>query len=139
LEGFFSNSNNTVEKRQYYFEYNPSIVVLPADQIPDIAGEVAVYLASYRIAETQMCMTNEQKKLANPENHPLPHDFLAIAFLRDDLTKIQDFVLDFGTSNYDFRLFTLNDQLYLTGTNSITPIWVNLPKSMSERKKKKHI
>jgi hypothetical protein len=30
-KGFFSNSNNTVEKRQYYFEYNPSIVVLPAE------------------------------------------------------------------------------------------------------------
>jgi hypothetical protein len=139
LEGFFSNSSNTVEKRQYYFEYNPSIVVLPADQVPDIPGESPVYLASYRIAETQMCMTNEQKKQANPDNHPLPHDFLAIAFLRDDLTKIQDFVLDFGTANYDFRLFTFNDQLYLTGANFITPIWVNLPKAMSEGKRKKHI
>jgi hypothetical protein len=139
LKGFFSNSSNTVEKRQYYFEYNPSIVVLPADQIPDIPGESAVYLASYRIAETQMCMTDEQKKLANPTDHPIPNDFLAIAFLRDNLTKIQDFVLDLGTANYDFRLFTLKDQLYLTGTNSITPIWVNLPKDMSERKRKKHI
>jgi hypothetical protein len=139
LEGFFSNSNNTVEKRRYYYEYNPSIVVLPADQVPDIPGEVPVYLASYRIAETQKCMTEEQKNLANPYDHPLPKDFLAIAFLRNDLTKIQDFVLDFGTANYDFRLFTLNDQLYLTGSNSIIPIWLNLPKDMSERTRKKRI
>lgn len=48
-------------------------------------------------------------------------------------------MIDFGTSNYDFRLFTLKDQLYLTGTNSITPIWVNLPKDMPEDKKKKEI
>jgi hypothetical protein len=69
LEGFFSNSNNTVEKRRYYFEYNPSIAVLPADQVPHIPGESPVYMASYRIAESQMCMTNEQKKLANPHDH----------------------------------------------------------------------
>jgi hypothetical protein len=47
--------------------------------------------------------------------------------------------VDFGTDDYDFRLFTLNDQLYLTGTNSISPIWVNLPKVCLNEKEKKHI
>jgi hypothetical protein len=142
LGGFFSNSSNNVKKRQYYYEYNPSIVVLPADQVPDIPGESAVYLASYRITEAEMCMTDDVKGLANPDNHSLPEDYLAIGFLREDLTKIQDFVIDLRKSNFrvhDFRLFTLKDQLYLTGTNLITPIWVNLPKDLPYDLKKKDI
>jgi hypothetical protein len=142
LEGFFSNSNNTVEKRQYYYEYNPSIVVLPADQVPNIPGETPVYLASYRISEAHYCMTDEQLKLANPDGHQLPEDFLAFAFLRDDLTKIQDFVLDLRKGNFrahDFRLFALKDQLYLTGYNFITPFWVNLPMNLPEDMDKKDI
>jgi hypothetical protein len=142
LEGFFSNSSNTVEKRQYYYEYNPSIVILPADQVPNIPGEAPVYLASYRITEANWCLDNKQRKMANPDNHQLPDDFLAIAFLREDLTKIQDFVIDLRKANFranDFRLFMLKEQLYITGTNRITPIWVNLPKDMPDDQKNKDI
>jgi hypothetical protein len=140
LEGFFSDSNDTVDKRKYYYEYNPSIVILPADQIPDIPGESPVYLASYRMSIAQWCMTREAKRLSNPKKVGLGEDFLAIAFLRADLTKIQDFVIDLSKANLrvvDYRLFTLKDQLYLTGNNLIAPVWVNLPSDMPEKKKHK--
>jgi hypothetical protein len=138
-EGFFSNPNNTLDKRKYLYEFNPSIVILPDGQIPDIPGESPVYLASYKIASSQLCMTSAQKSLTNPKKvQTNAEDYLGLALLRSDLSVIQDAVMDLkstGLSASDYRLFALKDQLYITGANLIAPVWLKLPTPLPEREK----
>ena len=49
---FFASPEHIAPYREYYFDYNPSIVRLPIDQRP---RDDAVYLASFRVSNLNYC------------------------------------------------------------------------------------
>jgi len=51
-EFFISSSEHTAPYREYYFDYNPSIVTIPFNQRP---RKDAVYLASFRVSNLNYC------------------------------------------------------------------------------------
>eukprot|EP00977_Amphora_coffeiformis_P002345 scaffold437_cov159-Amphora_coffeaeformis.AAC.24 len=49
---FFASPEHIAPHREYYFDYNPSIIRIPKDQKP---REDAVYLASVRVSNLNYC------------------------------------------------------------------------------------
>ena len=133
LDVFFSKKENVSPQRQYLFEYNPSIVQIPNNQIPRIEGESPIYLASYRVSNMQQCITGEHELQMIGGSWPRPKhvNYAGFALLRSDLTIIQDTVVDFkkagGYVVEDFRIFVLNDNLYVSSFDFIFPIWLVEP------------
>lgn len=126
LEAFFALPNRAVPPSRYLFDYNPSIVVLPQ---PVEEGE-AVYLASFRVSTQQSCFRPQQTKAmygGSWERKPPIENYLGLALLRDDLTVLQDVVVDLKGSGVfpqaeDFRLFVLNHQVYVASFDYIAPL-----------------
>mgnify|MGYP005847204527 CR=1 FL=1 len=82
--------------RQYLFDYNPSLVKIPTKQHLEISGEKPVYLASYRVSTQQSCFpanTTLAMIGGSWEKKPRQQDYLGLALLRNDLSIIQDVVL----------------------------------------------
>jgi hypothetical protein len=121
LDEFFSHELN--RKRNYLFEYNPSIVLLPDQEKrsfkhPNTGGSVvAVYLASYRVSNMFWCFDMKyHRKLVHHKNRT---DWLGLAYLDADFGILAEGVFDLGGE--DYRLFTLrapngSQQIYLTDT-----------------------
>eukprot|EP00546_Thalassionema_frauenfeldii_P011342 CAMPEP_0178917694 /NCGR_PEP_ID=MMETSP0786-20121207/13394_1 /TAXON_ID=186022 /ORGANISM="Thalassionema frauenfeldii, Strain CCMP 1798" /LENGTH=633 /DNA_ID=CAMNT_0020591283 /DNA_START=116 /DNA_END=2017 /DNA_ORIENTATION=+ len=142
IEQYMSHPENQSPKRQYYFDYNPSIVQLPESyshirqEYPD-----ALYLASYRVSTVQSCFpTNitftmlggdwKKSRKLSPKD-----DLMGLALLDKNLNLIQDVVVEipqFLTRWYDFRLFVLKGQLYVTSNCEIFPLWLNPPKNVMQ-------
>jgi hypothetical protein len=140
LPSYFSDPANVVgPNKKYLYEYNPSIVLLPPDQIPAslvVAAaqnnyHKAVYMASYRVTDINLCMPNGGKQLYHPRGTgPLHREYLGIAYLRADLSIIKDFTVDLHAATLrwqDVRLFNLAGKLYITGKDFIAPVWINVP------------
>jgi hypothetical protein len=140
LPTYFSNPDHVLgPNKKYLYEYNPSIVLLPPDQIPTSLvvtdnndKNKAVYLASYRVTDTNFCWDKRGKNMTNPFNKVkrLGQEWLGLAFLRADLSIIADLTVDLGLTGMtvqDFRLFSLNGNLYISGDAVITPVWINVP------------
>jgi hypothetical protein len=149
LPSYFSNPANVVgPNKKYLYEYNPSIAILPPDQIPaslvvaaaDDSYNKAVYVASYRVTDINLCMPAGGKQLSNPgDSGPLHQEYMGIAFLRADLSIIRDFTVDLHAALIrwqDFRLFNLAGKLYITGMYVIVPVWINVPADVARKKKK---
>jgi hypothetical protein len=119
LDEFFSNEVN--RKRNYLFEYNPSIVLLPEQEKrsfkhPNKDGSVAaVYLASFRVSNMFWCFDMKyHRKLVHHNNQT---NWLGLAYLDADFGILAEGVFDLG--GVDFRLYTLpapngGQQIYLT-------------------------
>jgi hypothetical protein len=136
---YFSHEANVYPQRQYLFEYNPSIIVLPEEQRVDVGGEMAYYLASYRVSNLQQCIYGEEESLmlgktfAESGRRPLQKDYLALALLRRDLSIIVDVVLELrrvvkgAPRGEDFRLFLFppHNQIVVTSFDFIMPIWLH--------------
>jgi hypothetical protein len=132
---YFSKPENVHPNRRYLFEYNPSIIVLPDDQRIDVAGETAYYLASYRVSSLQQCITGDEEYLMlghfESNQRPRQVDYLGLALLRNDLSILQDVVLEprlvvARSRLEDFRLFVFppHQQIVVTSFDFIFPIWL---------------
>lgn len=128
---YFSNAENVHPKRRYLFEYNPSIIVLPEKQRATINGETAYYLSSYRVTNLQQCITghDEYLMLGQQDKRPRQWDFLALAYLRKDMSILQDVVLNLkrvvSRRMEDFRLFVFpGDQIVVGSFDFMFPIWL---------------
>ena len=136
LESFFSDPSNVHPKRKYLFEYNPTLIKLPAKEIPNIKGETPVYLASYRVSTQQNCFSPNmtlQMIGGSWDNRPMQRDFLALALLRSNLTPIREVVTKVPRSlgkSEDFRLFVLHDQIYVGFRCKLVPLWLHQPDSL---------
>jgi hypothetical protein len=131
LKTFFSDPQNVYPARRYLFEYNPSIALIPTEQMISIPGQdTPVYLASYRLSTQQNCW-EPNITLAmiggSWDNRPRKQDFLGLALLRKDLSVIQDVIVfmpaHFGRHE-DYRLFALKGQLYVASNCAMLPLWV---------------
>jgi hypothetical protein len=149
VSAFLSNPQNVYPAREYLFEFNPSIVQLPASQIPDnmdIPGERPVYLASFRVGNDHLCIMDPEdrtkmiggdwRKWTAQKNH------LGLALLRSDLSVIRDTVVDAKEYMHRFtdpRLHVIHDQIYISSYHRIHPIWIvpppDLPANYTENGK----
>lgn len=141
---FLANSSNLVPQAQYYFEYNPSIVPLPADQVPASlraqqndknASRSAspsshnFYLALLRVSAVQQCLTDDQRFRLGRQTFGIGShkEFMAFIIMDANLRPLQQSIVKHGLV-YDHRLFLLNDdQLYLGFNHQLTPLWINRP------------
>ncbi|CAB9508197.1 Inherit from COG: Hemolysin-type calcium-binding [Seminavis robusta] len=135
LQAFFAKPQNVYPTREYYFEYNPSIVVLPPTlkaklPISQSQKDETVYLASYRLSNLQSCFDTDISLAmigGDWSNRPETSNLLGLALLRQDLTMIQDVVFrvpDMFVPWVDFRLFILKGQIYLASNCQLIPIWL---------------
>lgn len=135
LSEFLSKQENIFPKRKYLFEFNPSIIALPQNQIPILHYPTALYLASYRVSTVHNCFNDENKlKYLNGTwkyRERTYIDYLGLAVLDSNLTILQDIVVNPKQYMYnkveDFRLFVLQDQMYIASLRSIHPIWIVPP------------
>ena len=54
-EYFVSSPQHVAPYREYFFDYNPSIIRIPKEHIPSTYAAKAVYLASFRVSNLQYC------------------------------------------------------------------------------------
>jgi hypothetical protein len=145
LTCFFSNASHVHPAASYFFEYNPSIVQIPSRQIPrhvltEREANETVYLASFRVTNRQQCIQgDDQLAMMGGDWSARPKfvDYLGLALLRNDLSIVADVVLD-NKKKYsamkdmqDYRLFLLNEQLYVASFHQIIPIWFIPPPTKS--------
>jgi hypothetical protein len=132
---FFQSEANQHHQRNYLFEYNPSIIVLPDEQRASVHGETAYYLASYRVTTMHICVHDDEEllMLGNPERkRPQQMDYLGLACLRNDLSILQDVVVDVQVLTRfpveDFRLFVFqpNNQIVVSSKDVIFPLWFDI-------------
>ena len=141
LIDYFTQPQSSYPDKRYLFEYNPSLVILPQDQIPEEyyipGGESPVYyLASYRVTNQQSCF-HPNVTLAmiggSWQSRPKQRDYLALALLRSDLSILQDVVVDLPKQcgfKEDFRLFVLHGQVFLGSYCWMAPLWLSNPRSL---------
>jgi len=128
---------NSLLNRTYWFKFNPTVVPLPADQIPDIPGEQPVYLACYRISKSQNCLAGQDlSKLVDPyrKGHTRDKKYAGFALLRSNLSVIQDTILVSLNFIQDPRIFNIFDQLYVTSYTKIKPIWLVRLRDMTKKR-----
>ena len=130
LTRYFSDNDNVYPARRYFFEFNPSIVILPKSQRTIHKG---IYLASFRVSTCHDCVhnTNDYEKMVNGPKSAVSHtEYLGLAILDENLTILQEIVVNMKEIMHRFqdpRLFLLNDQLYIGSYHSIRPLWLTLP------------
>ena len=113
----------------YLFEYNPSIVRIPNDQIPDYLPEKPIYLASVRVTQSNDCFPQELDEMTG-NKLLVDCNWVAILFLRQNLTIIQEFLTETHFRNGgDYRLHNLHGQLYLSCHEMLSPFWLVPSKS----------
>lgn len=145
LTAFFAMPIHAVPVAGYVFDYNPSIVIIPQKMLDgvmrnmflgsksetNIEQDVPVYVASFRVSTQQSCFHPYETQAmygGSWDQKPPVQDYLAIALLRSDLSIIVDVVVDvkasgiFQTFAEDFRLFVLDDQLYVASYDLIAPL-----------------
>ena len=119
------------EPKKYLWEYNPALVYLPEDQVPDIdqlqdarIQKDSLYLALYRVSNVQSCLTTEFCLEHNltfgwGKRHV---EMTAFAILNADFEILAETIVGIGR---DYRLYNLRGQLYLSKDTLIWPIWIN--------------
>ncbi|GKY92588.1 hypothetical protein MPSEU_000228900 [Mayamaea pseudoterrestris] len=133
LDSYFARKENVYPQRSYFFEYNPSIVKIPDGcQLPVSLAEKPVYLASFRLATTQQCVTGSTEMTMFGGSYPYPADdnALGIALLRADLSVISDVAVNMkAIDSYvqDYRVFAFDNQLYLSSHYFMRPFWLVPP------------
>jgi hypothetical protein len=125
FSAYFNETNNNRKKRLLW-KFNPSIVPLPTDQIPDDlrSRNESFYLATYRLSHSENCFTDEQREQVFLGSEG-SWDLLGFAILDMDLNILMETIISaHGTDN---RLFNLNDQLYVGMSNLVAPMWLKPP------------
>jgi hypothetical protein len=122
---YFNGTNNNRKKRLLW-EFNPSVALLPTDQIPDDlrSRNESFYLAIFRLSHSQNCFTDEQQEQVFLGSEGL-WDLTGFAILDMDLNIRMETIVSLFSR--DHRLFNLNDQLYVGNDNVVAPMWLKPP------------
>ncbi|GKY94992.1 hypothetical protein MPSEU_000463800 [Mayamaea pseudoterrestris] len=127
LDSYFSKAENLHPQREYFFEYNPSILKIPDGyKLPESLTEKPVYLASFRLTTIQMCVMGT-KNMYNGSAWPPEGKALGLALLRADFSIIADVAIDvkaIDKSVQDYRIFEFDNQLYLSSHYLMWPFWL---------------
>jgi hypothetical protein len=121
-------SDNTTEM---LWEFNPSIVILPASVRRRLRNDEYVYLASFRLSSDTYCWDKSAE-----ESLFRPHDdfisYIGLALLRRDLSVIEEGYYSWMRDHSDFYVFVMedNDEILLTTGNFNIPLYL-LPQNES--------
>jgi hypothetical protein len=113
-----------LQRRRYVFEFNPSIIRLPEHQK---TSKEAVYLASYRISTQHACFHQQRNEIRHT-------NYIGFAVLDAQLQILQETTLNPYEPLQrfeDFRLFVLNDELYVASFTSLHRFWIVPPTEKS--------
>lgn len=139
LHRFFSDPKNVYPRRQYLFEFNPSLIRLPESQRIEVLGERPIYMASFRVGNDHLCVANHtlRSMMVGGLWHEWKggNNYLGLALLRNDFSVIADMVVDAKQYMHRFtdpRLHVLHDQVYVTSYQRVHPIWLNPPPDLPE-------
>ncbi|GKY92158.1 hypothetical protein MPSEU_000187100 [Mayamaea pseudoterrestris] len=143
LTAYFTNDSNAYPNREYLFDYNPSLVVLPYQLS---YAPSAVYLASFRVSNRHFCLHPFDRQLMMRNHKTKAQDWLGLAILDESMNILHDVTLDVsklaGFQNggvEDYRLFVLPtattnnsdkqsmgsiSQIYIASNDMIAPIWI---------------
>jgi hypothetical protein len=122
ITAFLPEIDNTTEM---LWEYNPSIVILPASVRERLGNDEFVYLASFRLSSSSYCWDRAtQKSLFRINNKFI--SYLGLAFLRKDLSVAEEGYYTWLPGHRDFRLFVMedNDEILLTTGNYNIPMYL---------------
>ena len=140
---FHSSADHVYPSHEYLFAYNPSIVILPqALQLTikstlSFSKQEPVYLASFRVSNQNYCFHPADQKVMNgladlngnpTGRHKLPaKNWLGLALMNSQLQILVDTVLDLQQAKFseveDFRLFVLEDQVYIASYDILAPFY----------------
>jgi hypothetical protein len=123
---------------EFFTEYNPSIVVLPSNQMEHLhLGESGgsmkhFYLSSFRVSNQNYCFHRQTRPRLPPSR--TARDYLGMAVLdASSFQVLYDIVVDLKAVGFhaaqDFRLFLLDGQIYISSYDVISPLWVTGPDS----------
>jgi hypothetical protein len=132
LKDYLSSQNDRQDR--LYWEYNPSLAELPNNQIPSILNsDRRYYLGVYRLSNQQGCF----KKMGLPKELKNfgtegPINLLGFAILDTSLEMKAEAIFVF--EGRDFRVFSLQQQLYLTKDKKLWPIWLIPPSNITVHK-----
>jgi hypothetical protein len=140
-----SNFSNFIAHRQnltpsemkstFYWEYNPSIAILPKDQIPHgtklSLNQSDYYLMAVRVSDHSNCFTSEQNDQLHQE---WKRDFLGLAVLDANLNILLETVVR-RENIADHRVFNLKGRLYLGFVDSFKALWINPPPNAEKLQK----
>lgn len=140
---FLSSSDHVFPAVDYLFDFNPSIVKLPSQQQSwTVNGEPTVYVMSLRVSNRHYCWRPADRQLyIGKAGQPRQKDYLGLALLSRNLTIVTNFVVDVKQHQKnaeDFRLFVLHDQLFLSSSDWIAPIWIQHPDDAVDPEVMKH-
>ena len=144
LDEFFRKPKN---QHPFLWEWNPTLIPLPRDQIPDRLmwnkqEDIPVYLATFRVTKQQNCFRNDFKYLNKIGNDsPLFKegftDLVGLAFLREDFTIIEEGLFDLRAvikRDQDLRLFLFppeegsrESRIYISAFHQVSRLWLQQP------------
>lgn len=130
ISKFLSDDNSLVPKKYFMTEYNPVIVPLPLDQVPDcLPNDQPYYLALLRLASVHECFpdSDEIKAKTHGRRGYYPGRELVAFVIMDVELHILKQAIFYHQNLIDHRLFVLNGNLYLGFMHQITQIWINNP------------
>jgi hypothetical protein len=123
---FLSESpNNTYPLREMLWEYNPSIVILPASVRKRLGNEEYVYLASFRLCSITNCWDRPTQRLhLRYQKLKAFTSYLGLALLRKDLSVVEEGYYTWMGGLIDYRLFVMEDrdEILLTADHYNVPI-----------------
>ena len=136
---------------ELFMEYNPSIAILPKNQYKSLQFKSSIhdyYVISFRISNQNYCFhpKDRQRQImfqhqalnrSGPILSSVGKDYMGIIIVNASSSNfpnggnvdiVYDTIVDLkaihGFSNaQDFRLFVLQNQLYISSYDTITPIW----------------
>ena len=151
LDNFFAKEEN---QHPFLFEWNPSIIVLPQDQIPDRLKDVdlqdvPVYLASFRVTKQQNCFRTSHS-FHQHIGVDSPHfktdfvDLAGIALLREDFSIVEEGLFDLRNvikRDQDMRLFVFppeegseESRIYISAFHEVSRLWLKPPKDTRNKR-----
>jgi hypothetical protein len=125
-------SEETDNTTEMLWEFNPSIIVLPASVRRRLGNDEFVYLASFRLSSATFCWWEGTAQDALKRYKDDFISYIGLALLRKDLSVIEEGYYTWMRKHSDFYLFVMedNDDILLTTGNYNIPLYL-LPRNES--------
>lgn len=136
LTAYFMNAKHVFPAAEYFMEYNPSIVVLSETQTRGLhlLASDRYYLVSFRVSNQHYCFHPDDRKLmagattASKKSTQKAQNYLGLAIYDSNLNHVRDTIVDLKAIGFpaaqDFRLFVLQNQIYISSYDLLAPIWL---------------
>ncbi|KAG7365840.1 hypothetical protein IV203_028510 [Nitzschia inconspicua] len=140
LTEYASQPHHQWPHKLHLFEMNPCIAILPRSYQESLrrnhtdssSSPLPVYIVVYRVTHKHNCYDgNINIQLLGGNWNPTSTDYLGVALLDRQLNILMDSTLNLFNHPVlphlnDYRIYNLNEQLYLTSVNHIVPLYLKI-------------